>query len=432
MSRSAPQTLGKYELVREIGRGSMATVYLARDPFALREVAIKVSSHRTGSDERTDRRRRKLFYNESKAAGLLSHPNIVATIDAGEDDGVRFIVMEYVSGAQTLDKYCREPNLLPVSNVIEVILKCALAFDYAHSNGVIHRDVKPKNILLTPENEVKLGDFGVAFIDREDVEDTQVIGTLGSPRYMAPEQVTGGVVGKHTDLFALGVVAYELLTGIHPFAGRTVAQIVRRIVREPYQRIRTARPEVPVSLERVIDRVLKKHPAGRYATAMDLAGDLSLVYDDVRLASHGPDTSKRLQALKAITFFADFEESELREVINSGQWVKIRAGTEILVEGERADSFFVVVAGSAAVVCGGEEVSVLMPGASFGELGFIVSQPTPARIIARSEVTALKLRASQIEHSSMSVQSRFQRALLRTMAVRLTSVMGYVLDKSQI
>ena len=286
------QNLGKYELVREIGRGSMATVYLARDPFALQDVAIKVAAHRADGDERTNRRRRKLFYNESKAARLLRHPNIVATIDVGEDDGVRFIVMEYVPGAQTLDKFCREPNLLPVENAIEVVLKCALAFDYAHANGVIHRDVKPKNILVTPENEVKLGDFGAALIDREDVEETQVIGTLGAPRYMAPEQVTGDVVSKQADLFALGVVAYELLTGVHPFAARTVAKIVRRIVHEPYERIRTVRPEVPTALERVIDRVLRKDPAGRYATAMDLAGDLSIVYDSVHMASLAPGPAR--------------------------------------------------------------------------------------------------------------------------------------------
>ena len=205
MDLSDRQSLGKYELVREIGRGSMATVYLARDPFALQEVALKVAMTRSGENERTDRRRRKLFFNETKTAGLLRHPNIVATMDAGEDDGIRYLVMEYVAGAQTLDKFCRAPDLLPIENVIEIVLKCALAFDYAHNKGVIHRDIKPKNILLTPENEVKIGDFGIALIEREDVENTQVMGTLGSPRYMAPEQVTGGQVTKQTDLFALAV-----------------------------------------------------------------------------------------------------------------------------------------------------------------------------------------------------------------------------------
>lgn len=426
MNAAAPSYLGKYELVREIGRGSMARVYLARDPFALRDVAIKVASHKASASERTNRRRRKLFFNESTAAGLLRHPNIVATIDAGEDDGTRYIVMEYIPGAQTLDKFCQPDNLLPIENAIQVLLKCALAFDYAHGKGVIHRDIKPKNILLTPENEVKIGDFGIALIDREDVEETQVMGTLGSPRYMAPEQITGGTVSKQTDLFALGVVAYELLTGVHPFRDKSLAQIVRRVVNEPHRPLRELRPEIPAALERVVDRLLKKHAAGRYGTAMDLAGDLSLIHDSVRLASNDPRFSRRFDRLKELAFFADFEDAELREVMSSGQWLEYEEGAHVLTEGERGDSFYVLVSGRVSVVCAGQEVSVLMPGASFGEIGFIIRQARTATIVAKTPIVAIKLRAALIENTSLTCQLRFQRSFLRTMATRLASAMTFI------
>ena len=160
-TQGAP-TIGKYELIRPIGDGNMGTVYLARDPFTLRDVAIKIATPKPADDERIARRRRKLFYIEAKAAGMLRHPNIVATIDAGIEDDRRYIVMEYVQNASTLDRFCRPDNLLPIEHVVGIMQKCAIAFDFAHSQGVVHRDIKPKNIMLTQDNEVKICDFGLA------------------------------------------------------------------------------------------------------------------------------------------------------------------------------------------------------------------------------------------------------------------------------
>jgi serine/threonine-protein kinase len=157
----AAQTIGKYELIRPIGDGNMGTVYLARDPFTLRDVAVKIATPKPADDDRIARRRRKLFYIEAKAAGMLRHPNIVATIDAGIEEDRRYIVMEYVQNAGTLDRYCRPDNLLPIEHVVGIMQQCAIAFDFAHTQGVVHRDIKPKNIMLTQDNEVKICDFGL-------------------------------------------------------------------------------------------------------------------------------------------------------------------------------------------------------------------------------------------------------------------------------
>lgn len=420
------QTLGKYELIRQIGVGNMGTVYLARDAFALRDVAIKVCSIGNPDDERAARRRRKLFLNECKAAGMLEHPNIIDTIDAGIEDGNRYIVMEYVAGAQTLDRYCPPDNLLPVEHVVSIMLKCAIALDYAHNKGVVHRDIKPKNILLTQDNEVKIADFGVALIQTEDVESTQVMGALGSPRYMSPEQISGGTVSNQSDIFCLGVVMYELLVGVHPFIAKTIPAVAKRIAREAHTPLQELRPDLPLDLVRVVERTLKKHPAGRYGKAMDLAGDLSLVYDEIRLTAHQISATGKYDAVTPLAFFESFEEADILEVINASLWQEYAPGDEIIVEGELGDAFYILVSGEVAVRCAGVDLDVLKPGVSFGEIGFIIKGRRTASIVARGRVSVMKVRAALIERTSISCQLKFQKAFLKVMAERLSSVMSNV------
>ncbi len=421
------KTLGKYELVREIGHGSMGTVYLGRDLFAHADVAVKVATPRPEDNERSARRRHKLFFNEARAAGRLRHPNIVATIDAGVESELNFIVMEYVPGAQTLDAYCREGNLLPFEQVVDYLLKCAIALDYAHHNGVVHRDIKPRNILLSQDREVKLADFGIALVTAEDAEQTQVVGRIGSPRYMAPEQITGGEITGQSDIFSLGVVLYELLTGVSPFHANSMHAIARNIVREPHRPVRQQRPEVPQALAHIVDRTLKKHPAGRYRTAMDLAGDLSLVYDELQIAGRSAVAEQRLARARALAFFAGFEEAEVREALAAGAWLEFPDGAEILAEGEPGEDFYVLISGEVEVRRGATVVDCLSAGASFGEIGFLLrGGARTATICARGEVVVLKLRASLLERTSIACQLNFYRAFLRTMAERFGKAMAFI------
>ena len=422
----AAQTIGKYELIRPIGDGNMGTVYLARDPFSLQDVAIKIATPKPADDDRIARRRRKLFYIEAKAAGMLRHPNIVATIDAGIEDDRRYLVMEYVQGASTLDRFCRPDNLLPIEHVVGTMLKCAIAFDFAHSQGVVHRDIKPKNIMLTQDNEVKICDFGLALITNADINDTQVMGRLGSPRYMSPEQVSEEMVTNQSDIFSLGVVTYELLTGVSPFKADNISAIARRITREPHKPLTEFRDDIPPALVHIVDRTLKKHPAGRYQTAMDLAGDLSLVHDEIRHTASQLSGTRQYERVSRLSFFEEFEESEILETVKSGEWEEYQAGTEIIIEGEFDKSFYLLISGKVSVRRADVEVDVLRPGATFGELGFIVNQARTATIVAQDKVTVLKVRSSLIERTSVNCQLRYQKAFLKNLAERFCSTMNFI------
>jgi serine/threonine protein kinase len=422
----AAQTIGKYQLIRPIGDGNMGTVYLARDLLSLQDVAVKIATPKPADDDRIARRRRKLFYIEAKAAGMLRHPSIVATIDAGIEDDRRYIVMEYVQGASTLDRFCRPDNLLPIEHVVGIMLKCALAFGFAHEQGVIHRDIKPKNIMLTQDNEIKICDFGLALITSADINDTQVMGRLGSPRYMSPEQVSEEMVTNQSDIFSLGVVAYELLTGVNPFRADNITAIAKRITREPHKPLTEFRDDIPPALVHIVDRTLKKHPAGRYQTAMDLAGDLSLIHDAIRRKVTKLSGTRQFERVRQLSFFDEFDEAEVLEAVNAGKWEEYQPGSEIIVEGGFKESFYLLVSGKVSVRRADLEVDILTPGATFGELGFIVNQARTATIVADEKVTVLKIPASLVDRTSVNCQLRFQKAFLKNLAGRFCSTMNFI------
>src|SRR5688572_14757313 len=218
--------IGKYEGIKELGKGATSSVYQAYDPFQKRQVAIKVVFPEALGDKEHGKRYRKLFVTEASLAGKLSHPHIVAIYDAVAEEEASYIVMEYVDGT-TLEPYARVENLLPLSRVLEIIYKCARALDYAAREGVIHRDIKPANILLAGETDIKISDFGAALNAASD--STQITG-IGSPAYMSPEQVREQQLTYQTDIFSLGVVFYQLLTGRLPFLGTNNYSIIYQII----------------------------------------------------------------------------------------------------------------------------------------------------------------------------------------------------------
>ena len=421
------QSLGKYELREEIGRGSMGTVYLGVDTFTSQQVAIKVANPDSSKPEKLARRHRKLFFNEAKAAGLLRHPNIVAVHDAGVEEGIRYIVMEYVPDHETLADYCFPDNLLPVEMVVEISLKCAIAFDFAHRKGVVHRDIKPKNILLTQDHEVKIADFGIALITQaSQAEDTQVHGYLGSPLYMSPEQARGESITNQSDIFCIGVVMYELLSGRHPFAAETLPAISHKITHEPHIPLHALRPELPEIFSQIMDRTLKKHPAGRYATGLDMAGDLGLIFDHIQVTHHDLSGREKFERVAKLPFFKEFMETEIWEVINASLWQDFSAEEEIYAEGEDITSFFVLVSGSVVIRKNGKDVDRLSAGACFGEIGYRRGKIPGA--VAAEETTVMKVRFSLVERTSLGCQLQVNRSFLSTTVDRLSRATEIIAD----
>ncbi|MBP5991471.1 MAG: serine/threonine protein kinase [Piscinibacter sp.] len=294
-----PATLGRYRIESEIGRGSMGAVYLGRDPQIGRQVAIKTLAlgREFGADKLVEARER--FFREAETAGRLQHPDIVTIFDAGEAGELAWIAMEYVKGGD-LQRFTVPGRLLPAPQVLEIVARVAEALSYAHSQGVVHRDIKPANVMVDTEgSSVKVMDFGVARVD--DASRTRTGIVLGTPSFMSPEQMSGRRTDGRSDLYSLGVMLFQLLTGTLPFEGGSMAELMRRIVNEPAPDVRGLRPELPQALADVVALALEKRPEVRYADGVQMAQDLRAVAAAM-LAPEPPQAVQEDAFEKTVTF----------------------------------------------------------------------------------------------------------------------------------
>ncbi len=264
--------LGRYEVEKELGKGAMGIVYLGRDPKINRVVAIKTMalSQEFEADEVDEVKER--FFREAETAGRLNHPNIVTIFDAGEEHDLAYIAMEFLKG-KDLAPNTKADNLLDIRTVLDIVIKSADALDYAHSENVVHRDIKPANIMYEPDTKkVKLTDFGIARITDSSKTKTGMV--LGTPSYMSPEQLSGKKVDGRSDLFSLGVMLYQLLTGKLPFTGDSMAALMFKIANEPHQSLLELRPDLPARLGPIIDKALQKSANDRYSRGAQMVEDL--------------------------------------------------------------------------------------------------------------------------------------------------------------
>ena len=262
------ETVGRYEIIGELGRGAMGVVYKAKDPTIGRTVALKTMRIDVHGLETAEMVRR--FQNEARAAGVLSHPNIVTIYDAGEQDGIFYIAMEFIEGT-TLHELIAEYRMLPAEEVVQYSRQICRGLDYAHSHGIVHRDVKPANIMITANGTVKIMDFGIAKAGGSMTSTGQVLGT---PNYMSPEQVEGRPLDGRSDLFSFGVILYEMLTGEKPFVGQNVTTIIYKIVNETPIAPRDLDVTVHPGLSAIVTRALAKSPDDRYQSGAELVYDL--------------------------------------------------------------------------------------------------------------------------------------------------------------
>ncbi|NKC13222.1 MAG: protein kinase [Gammaproteobacteria bacterium] len=270
-----PAKIGKYTILDIAGKGNVGVVYAGHDPFSDRHVAIKVCAVDGDTSGGTGRLFRKMFFNEAHTAGSLNNPNILKIFDAGEEDNKPYIVMEYVSSGLTLKDYCTPDKLLAIEKVVQIGFKCAKALDYAHRRGVIHRDIKPTNIMLTDDDDVKIGDFGIALQAQADT--TQVIGIVGSPLYMSPEQASEEELNNQTDIYSLGAVLFELLTGRPPFMPAPLTRLIFQLLNETPPTVSSLRVQAPEQLSTVIAKALEKDRNKRYKTGLEFAIELARV-----------------------------------------------------------------------------------------------------------------------------------------------------------
>ena len=406
--------IGKYLLKKKLGAGASGSVYLALDEFSGREVALKI--YEAGKSAGISSFARSQFLTEAALAGRLWHPHIALIMDACSDDTMSYVVTEFVPGGN-LAQFTSPRGLLPVSEVVEIGFKCSGALDYAFRNNVIHRDIKPANILRTAQTQVKISDFGVAFI--RNAAHTQIM-DAGSPFYASPEQATGSELSHQSDMFSLGVVLYEMLAGKRPFTGETSGQVLRKLVSvdpEPLSRIR---PDLPGALGEIVMRALQKAPGDRYGSWAEFALDLAKAGRLSQYDKTIPDSEKFL-ALKTRPMLAELDDAEIWEFAGAGLWSRLPAYSTVVREGEPGDSLFLLASGEAKVTLQGRLLNVLATGEWFGEQPFIHGHPVPRQATVETTVDSVLVEfpREKLEALGERCQRRFVKALLRTLADRL-------------
>jgi serine/threonine protein kinase len=409
--------IGKYDIVRELGKGATSAVYLAKDPFAGREVALKLVRPEVLRDQQQGKRFQKLFLTEASLAGKLSHPHIAAIYDAVADEDGNYLVMEYVAGG-TLEPYVKPEHLLDVSRVIEIAFKCCKALDYAHQHGIIHRDIKPANILLTGDSDIKITDFGAALTI--SAETTQVSG-IGSPAYMSPEQLTEGSLDHRTDMFSLGVVMYQLLTGHLPFKGSTGYSMVHQIINvdpPPPSMHRTGLPSV---VDAIVKQALEKHPTRRYATWEDFARALSSAFNNLERPEDVVPEAEKFTTLRRLAFFQGFTDVDLWQVLRIADWLRFPSGKVIIQEGEIGTSFYILAAGEVRITKQDKMLNILKAGDCFGEMAYLGRRQfqRSASVTPATDVTVIEIRAESLAGATDSCRAAFNSAFLELLVSRL-------------
>ena len=410
--------IGKYPVLREIGSGATSRVYLARDPFANRDVAIKVFLFDKRADEHEERMMHKAFVAEASLAGKLNHPHIVDIFDAVVEPGRSYVVMEYVAGT-TLEAHVEPATLLPMTKVVEIIFKCVRALEYAYRHGIIHRDIKPGNLLLSESGETKVGDFGASF--QQKMLDTTQISAVGSPAYMSPEQIRTEPLTHQTDIYSLGVTMYRLLTGRLPFTASTQAGLTYAILNTEPQRPAKLRPELPGLLDAVVMKAIEKDPKARYASWLEFGRDLSQAFAALRLVNGAVSDSEKFNKLRESPLFEDFNDVALWELVRIGAWKTIGAGTTVIREGETGDALYFLVEGEVDVTLAGKPLATVRPGRCFGEMPYFMpgGQRRSTTVTARGEITVLEVRAEAMRGASDACQSAFTKACMRVLIERL-------------
>jgi serine/threonine protein kinase len=420
MSESQPEKIGKYPVLRALGAGATSRVFLAEDPFNAQQVAIKLVQRDAFAGDEVRRQVQSAFLNEAALVGKLRHPHIAAIHDAVNDGDLSYIVMEYVGGG-TLERHCSVDALLPVDRVVGLVFMACLALDYAQRQGVIHCDIKPANLLLTPAGQLKISDFGAA--QYTEASHTYLTG-VGSPLYMSPEQVEDKRLNQQTDIYSLGVVMYQLLTGKAPFHGSSRESLMYQIVTHEPQAPTLQRPDLPSGLDRIVLRALAKSREERYAEWRDFAADLEGLFGNLNLPEQDRSEAERFSALRNLPLFQGFGDVEIWETLRIALWHNLPAEATVIREGEICGGFFVIAAGKVSVSREGQQLNTLGAGQFFGDVLYFESSyaPRSTTVTASTPVVLLEIKGESLRRASAACQVQFNQALLRMLVRRVERV----------
>jgi len=309
-------------------------------------------------------------------------------------------------------------SLLPVSRVIEIIFKCCKALDYAHRHGIIHRDIKPANILLTGESDIKISDFGAALTIA--AETTQVSG-IGSPAYMSPEQLQEFVLNHQTDIFSLGVVMYQMLTGALPFKATNNYSMVYQIIHVDTPPPSMLRPEIPAAVDAIVRRALEKEIAKRFQTWEEFAQALADTFNNLQKPEEVVPETEKFNALRRLEFFRTFSDVDLWQVLRISNWARYSANSLVIKEGDIGTSFYIVAAGEVKVTKQGKLLNILRTGECFGEMAYLGKRSfqRTASVASVNDITIVEVGTDSLAQATESCKHAFNAAFLELLVGRL-------------
>jgi serine/threonine protein kinase len=421
-----PTHIGKYRVLKRLGEGATAEVFLCHDAFKNRDVAIKRVRANTSGDTMDSRYSERFFAAEAALVGRLNHPNVVQIFDAVPDPVAPYLVMEHVAGS-TLRPFCRADQLLSLELVVEIGFKCAMALGYVYRQGLIHRDVKPANLLVVLNNgaitDVKISDFGSVLNLASDV--TQIY-RVGSLAYMSPEQLDGSALDCRADMYSLGAVLYHLVAGRPPFDAQAQAAMMQQIYHVKPGPLGALRSGVSAGLDAVIQRALAKNPAERYADWDEFAQALSALITNQQVPRgqiQGVLDSERFNLLRSLDFFANFGDVELWEVVHRAKWQRFHFGHALYRKGEEGSSFHILAQGEVEVFRDGKKVAQLGAGTSIGEMAYLAPSPELKRhstdVIVTEPATTISFTPDTLVQVSPNCRHLFDAAFIGVLVRRL-------------
>jgi serine/threonine protein kinase len=379
-------------------------------------VALKVLDPEIVKSADFDRTNTVQFMNEASLAGKLEHPHIASILEAsvGEDSG--YIAIEYVPGGD-LSQYTTPGRLLSPENAIQIAFKCCGALDYAFRQGIVHRDIKPANILVVSGTNIKVADFGAAYLSQGP--QTQ-LADIGSPMYMSPEQIRGEPLTHHSDMFALGVVLYQLFTGQRPFVATTLEDLLAKILGDVPLAPSSHRPELNKNIDRILLQMLAKTPQERYPSWADLALDIAKIGRLSVYESAIADSDKFI-ALKKVRLLSHLDDAEIWELVHKGRWSRVPARTVIVREGELGRSLFFLGSGRVKVTKQGRLLNLLDAGECVGEMSYVKEGEIPrqATVEAMDDVLLAEYEKEALDLVSLRCRYQFALALLHSLVDRL-------------